>query len=286
MTYTVQGVRKLLVRNGWSCQVPARRALERYDEAVAGWVKEVWPCAERGGPWSLARLRGRIRLLHDAAAREDVVAARPHPGGARPRTLPQTHLHRRADLLQARPEVATDLPAPPRRRQPRRTHELLLARLPRPAHRRPHPARRTGRPRPGQPQRPQGSRTAGVRRDPGLADHLLSAALRTRPNSLLRGEPFTGARGSGVTPARTGRPAKCGMRRRPQNWRTFASWLDTDARGCSRPVRRYPAMGLEPSHRRHGPPAPRRRQSLRVTGPGTCPGPRPGRRPGGGPARG
>jgi transposase len=46
MTYTVQGVRKLLVRNGWSCQVPAHRALERDDEAVAGWVKEVWPCAE------------------------------------------------------------------------------------------------------------------------------------------------------------------------------------------------------------------------------------------------
>lgn len=46
LAYTVQGVRKLLVRNGWSCQVPARRAMERDDEAVAGWVKEVWPCAE------------------------------------------------------------------------------------------------------------------------------------------------------------------------------------------------------------------------------------------------
>ncbi|MFJ9034672.1 winged helix-turn-helix domain-containing protein [Streptomyces sp. NPDC102274] len=34
------------MRNGWSCQVPARRAMERDDEAVAGWVKEVWPCAE------------------------------------------------------------------------------------------------------------------------------------------------------------------------------------------------------------------------------------------------
>lgn len=42
----VQGVRKLLVRNGWSCQVPARRAIERDDAAVAGRVKEVWPCAE------------------------------------------------------------------------------------------------------------------------------------------------------------------------------------------------------------------------------------------------
>jgi transposase len=46
LTYTIQGVRKLLVRNGWSCQVPARRAIERDDEAVAGWVKETWPCAE------------------------------------------------------------------------------------------------------------------------------------------------------------------------------------------------------------------------------------------------
>ncbi|MEU0626868.1 winged helix-turn-helix domain-containing protein [Streptomyces sp. NPDC005989] len=46
LTYTIQGVRKLLVRNGWSCQVPARRAIERDDDAVAGWVKEVWPCAE------------------------------------------------------------------------------------------------------------------------------------------------------------------------------------------------------------------------------------------------
>ncbi|GGW65134.1 hypothetical protein GCM10010381_57610 [Streptomyces xantholiticus] len=45
LTYTIQGVRKLLVRNGWSCQVPARRAIERDDEAVAGWV-----LASGGGP--------------------------------------------------------------------------------------------------------------------------------------------------------------------------------------------------------------------------------------------
>uniref|UniRef100_UPI0035245E5A helix-turn-helix domain-containing protein n=1 Tax=Streptomyces sanglieri TaxID=193460 RepID=UPI0035245E5A len=43
LTYTIQGVRKLLVRNGWSCQVPARRAMERDDDPVAVWVKEVWP---------------------------------------------------------------------------------------------------------------------------------------------------------------------------------------------------------------------------------------------------
>ncbi|MFF5856843.1 winged helix-turn-helix domain-containing protein [Streptomyces sp. NPDC012751] len=46
MAYTIQAVRKLLARNGWSWQVPARRAMERDDEAVAGCVKELWPCAE------------------------------------------------------------------------------------------------------------------------------------------------------------------------------------------------------------------------------------------------
>ncbi|URN14973.1 winged helix-turn-helix domain-containing protein [Streptomyces sudanensis] len=46
LTYAIQGVRKPLVRNGWSYQVQARRAMERYDEAVAGWAREAWPCAE------------------------------------------------------------------------------------------------------------------------------------------------------------------------------------------------------------------------------------------------
>ncbi|MFD8115258.1 winged helix-turn-helix domain-containing protein [Streptomyces microflavus] len=46
VTYTIKGVRKLLVRNIWSCPAPARPAMECDDEAVAGWVKEVWPRAE------------------------------------------------------------------------------------------------------------------------------------------------------------------------------------------------------------------------------------------------
>ena len=48
-SYTVQGVAALLKRHGWSCQVPARRALERDEAAVAGWVKETWPDVE--GLW-------------------------------------------------------------------------------------------------------------------------------------------------------------------------------------------------------------------------------------------
>ncbi|MEU8976747.1 winged helix-turn-helix domain-containing protein [Streptomyces monashensis] len=46
LTHTIQGVRKLPVRSGWSCQVPARHAMEWDEAAAAGWVKNVWPCAE------------------------------------------------------------------------------------------------------------------------------------------------------------------------------------------------------------------------------------------------
>ncbi|MEV8548219.1 winged helix-turn-helix domain-containing protein [Streptomyces sp. NPDC051572] len=45
-SYTLQGVRKLLIRHGFSCQVPARRAVERDEEKVTGWVKETWPQVE------------------------------------------------------------------------------------------------------------------------------------------------------------------------------------------------------------------------------------------------
>jgi len=60
-SYTEQGVRNLLIRHGWSWQVPARRAVERDDAAVAAWVKETWPQAEparrRSGPGSSSRTR-------------------------------------------------------------------------------------------------------------------------------------------------------------------------------------------------------------------------------------
>lgn len=41
--YTIEGTGKLLRRHGWSCQVPVRQALERDEDAVAGWKAEVWP---------------------------------------------------------------------------------------------------------------------------------------------------------------------------------------------------------------------------------------------------
>jgi transposase len=46
-SYTIQGVAALLKRHGWSAQVPARRAVERDEAAVAGWVKGTWPQVEQ-----------------------------------------------------------------------------------------------------------------------------------------------------------------------------------------------------------------------------------------------
>ncbi|MFC4592516.1 helix-turn-helix domain-containing protein [Sphaerisporangium corydalis] len=50
-----------LQRHGWSVQVPARRAVERDEAAVAGWVKETWPRVEeprrRSGHGSSSKTR-------------------------------------------------------------------------------------------------------------------------------------------------------------------------------------------------------------------------------------
>ncbi|GGZ17048.1 hypothetical protein GCM10010327_54960 [Streptomyces nitrosporeus] len=43
VSYTVEGTWRLLQRHGWSWQQPARRAVERDDDAVELWKREVWP---------------------------------------------------------------------------------------------------------------------------------------------------------------------------------------------------------------------------------------------------
>jgi putative transposase len=41
--YTLAGMDVLLHRIGWSVQVPARRAAERDEDAIAAWREETWP---------------------------------------------------------------------------------------------------------------------------------------------------------------------------------------------------------------------------------------------------
>lgn len=46
IAYTIEGVSELLRRHGWSVQVPAQRALERDEQAIATWKAEVWPAVK------------------------------------------------------------------------------------------------------------------------------------------------------------------------------------------------------------------------------------------------
>jgi transposase len=59
--YTIPGVWLLLRRRGWSCQLPARRAVERGDGAVEVWRREAWTRVKRSprsqGPGSSSRTR-------------------------------------------------------------------------------------------------------------------------------------------------------------------------------------------------------------------------------------
>jgi transposase len=45
--YTLRGTAYLLHRIGWSVQVPAHRAVERDEAAIATWRREVWPAGKR-----------------------------------------------------------------------------------------------------------------------------------------------------------------------------------------------------------------------------------------------
>jgi len=45
--YTIPGIWYLLQRRGWTCQLGARRAIERDDGAVEVWKKETWPRISR-----------------------------------------------------------------------------------------------------------------------------------------------------------------------------------------------------------------------------------------------
>ncbi|MFF4951416.1 winged helix-turn-helix domain-containing protein [Streptomyces chattanoogensis] len=58
---TLSGISQMLRRHGWSHQVPARRAVERDEAVVAGWVKDVWPHVEaprrRSGPGSSSKTK-------------------------------------------------------------------------------------------------------------------------------------------------------------------------------------------------------------------------------------
>lgn len=60
-TLTLSAIAEMLHRHGFSHQVPARRALERDEEKVTGWVKDTWPQVEAPRRRSTAGSSSRTR---------------------------------------------------------------------------------------------------------------------------------------------------------------------------------------------------------------------------------
>ncbi|MFI5868398.1 winged helix-turn-helix domain-containing protein [Streptomyces sp. NPDC051546] len=127
LTLSVATVWRLLKRQGWSWQAPARRALDLDEHAVELGKKEVWPRAslQRVG---LDRLRGRSRVLHDVAPRPHLGPARTHPRHPGERPLPQSELVRGPVVLQTLRGRTSHPPAPQPSPAYGRPKKLLLTR--------------------------------------------------------------------------------------------------------------------------------------------------------------
>ena len=59
VTYHPNHVWRLLLGMGWSCQKPERRALQRDEEAIAGWVRNEWPRIKKNRTtWRSSHIHG------------------------------------------------------------------------------------------------------------------------------------------------------------------------------------------------------------------------------------
>jgi transposase len=130
---TVSGVRYsqtqtwtiLRQRLGWSRQRPARRAVERNDEAIATWVKQDWPrIKKRAAPRRLDHLPRRERVLPPPTGESDLGAERPDTSATAPVLLDQA-VDVRGAGLPARPQPGSaGIPDQGRRLQHRLVHRL------------------------------------------------------------------------------------------------------------------------------------------------------------------
>jgi transposase len=116
--YTLAGMDVLLHRIGRSVQVPARRAAERDEAAIARWREKPWPgVGDGGGPGRLAGLGGRVRPGSEAAGGPHLGPARTDPSGDGDRRQQQAEVAGRADRRQAGAAAPADLPGPHTRRR-------------------------------------------------------------------------------------------------------------------------------------------------------------------------
>ena len=81
VAYTVPGICYLLRRRGWSCQMRARRAIERDDGAIEVCKKRTWPQVKDGG--GLRRRKGETKAFTWMEYRDLLIAAHCQlPGGS------------------------------------------------------------------------------------------------------------------------------------------------------------------------------------------------------------
>lgn len=98
-------------RLGWSRQRPARRAVERSEEAIATWVKKDWPrIKKRPAPRRLDSVPRRVRVLAAAAGAGHLGAPRKDPGAAAPVQLDPAVDVRRSGLPPGRQPGGADVP--------------------------------------------------------------------------------------------------------------------------------------------------------------------------------
>jgi transposase len=138
--YTLRGVSYLLHRMGYSLQVPARRSVERDEQAIQTWHRRRWPAVKAsGGAGRLGLLPGRGRSNPATAERQDLGTAGPHTGGRRVGQGLRADLDRRTALPQARTSRPADVAYPAAPRPYRRTRQFQrgrLHRVPGPGHQR------------------------------------------------------------------------------------------------------------------------------------------------------
>src|SRR5205809_118433 len=96
--YTVPGIWYLLQRRGWSCQIGARRAIERDDGAGEGWKKETWPRIKAPRLRCYRGRTGETKAFTWTEYRDLLTAAhRQLPGGVVVLVWDNLNVHRRAE---------------------------------------------------------------------------------------------------------------------------------------------------------------------------------------------
>ncbi|HEX3921485.1 MAG TPA: winged helix-turn-helix domain-containing protein [Streptosporangiaceae bacterium] len=121
---TLAGMGLLLHRIGWSVHVPARRAAERDEAAIAAWRQESWPAVKgprrtwappEGRTWGRRGTTAVVTVTGGSSKRVSLAALIAIKPGCRPRLIYRVHHSRRRGKDQRKGSPRPAAPAPGRR---------------------------------------------------------------------------------------------------------------------------------------------------------------------------